>query len=584
MPRTGTALLILTLAVGAVMATVFACTSVRAAGPGKSAVDDRWLDPTDARLVKIVGIEARRLKVSEVLEDLSKQTGVTFNAGYNKSDWQVRDRRVIIFAKNVSAAGLMNSIARVTKLKWKKETSGDIVSYRLLLDRKALSEAERRRLKEQADLEARRTAMLGDLDGVGEMSADQVSEIAKSDPYLAARIRTGEARGMADAFRAVPGLAGSFITGQSVAFSTDALSPDGRSAIQGWLRGIAKSGGVPPPAGGATAFQLNRYPTEVNGSMVGFYTFVDAGGGLWQGEIMDPQSSKAAVLGQSELKGMDGEQSSIRMSDLAAAQSEDMAKADIGEPAPDHPDEPSLHRQVKLKPKSNSFGDVLSSLAECSSLPIVSDSFVKQDNPYRHDKGECELKDLLDSVSADYDANWRKQGEVVELTNRCWYRLIAGLIPDDTVEKWRRVVKSAGTLDIEALSEIASLTLEQTDLNVDNDEMIGSIELTTAVVTNQDILRLYAALSPRQKKLLFSKRGLSLADVTPAQWPMVQDLIQRKNNALLDDPNARVAFAGTSSQQGKQTKYTITVSSTGMHTHPTVWTILTPKYDTPAKP
>ena len=81
---------------------------------------------TDARLDRKITYEARRKTVSAILADLSALSGVTFHAGYNGMDWQVRDRKMNIFVHDVSLRELMDSIAHVMKFKWSKSDKADV--------------------------------------------------------------------------------------------------------------------------------------------------------------------------------------------------------------------------------------------------------------------------------------------------------------------------------------------------------------------------------------------------------------------------------------------------------------------------
>jgi hypothetical protein len=75
---------------------------------------------TDARLARRVTLSESRKCVSTILDDLTKATGVVFKAGYNNNDWQVRDRKMCVFAKDVPLVQIMNSISHVMKFKWSR--------------------------------------------------------------------------------------------------------------------------------------------------------------------------------------------------------------------------------------------------------------------------------------------------------------------------------------------------------------------------------------------------------------------------------------------------------------------------------
>ena len=61
-------------------------------------------EQADARLCRNITYEASHKSVKIILADLSKMTGVTLNAGQSSQDWQVRDRKMNIFAKDLPSA------------------------------------------------------------------------------------------------------------------------------------------------------------------------------------------------------------------------------------------------------------------------------------------------------------------------------------------------------------------------------------------------------------------------------------------------------------------------------------------------
>ena len=99
-------------------------------------------DKADARLSQKVTYEARHKPVKVILVDLSKMTGVTLKAGQSGKDWQVRDRKMNIFAKDLPLSSLMNSIARVMKFRWSKSVKVDPPAYRMYMNRKELAAAQ----------------------------------------------------------------------------------------------------------------------------------------------------------------------------------------------------------------------------------------------------------------------------------------------------------------------------------------------------------------------------------------------------------------------------------------------------------
>jgi hypothetical protein len=109
-------------------------------GPGSPVAES--VSDTDARLAQKITYEAKRKTVQAILADLTKLTGVKLHAGYGNSDWQVRDRKMNIFAKDIPLSNLMNSIARVMKFRWSVNHEVDPCTYRLYMDRRTLAGAD----------------------------------------------------------------------------------------------------------------------------------------------------------------------------------------------------------------------------------------------------------------------------------------------------------------------------------------------------------------------------------------------------------------------------------------------------------
>lgn len=111
-----------------------------ASGAGPQKTED--LAGADARLAQKVTISEPAKPVRVVLGDLTKATGVILRSGYNDGDWQVRDRKMCIFAKDVPLVQIMNSIAHVMKFKWSRKDADGKWQYRLYMDRHEVLEAD----------------------------------------------------------------------------------------------------------------------------------------------------------------------------------------------------------------------------------------------------------------------------------------------------------------------------------------------------------------------------------------------------------------------------------------------------------
>ena len=156
-----------------------------AVDPNKS-VKARAVDE-DTRLAQKVTYQAARKTVSAILAELTKQTGVTLKAGINGQDWQVRDRKMNVFVKDVPLGDLMKSIARVMKFLWASGGKGDKRTYRLFMDRKTLLDAESLRMSDQErrdkEMADKRAKTLKDLANTDQLSPADLAKLKKDRPF-----------------------------------------------------------------------------------------------------------------------------------------------------------------------------------------------------------------------------------------------------------------------------------------------------------------------------------------------------------------------------------------------------------------
>ena len=160
---------------------------------------------TDTRLAQKVTYEAKRKTVVTILADLSATTGVTLRAGYNSQDWQVRDRKMNIFAKDIPLADLMNSIARVMKFKWSRSENDGVYSYRLYMDRKTLldADAQKARMEEriQEKFSKKRQKLLDNLEKADSLSDEDLEKMKAEDPASYYTIADPHSKGLGKALQ-----------------------------------------------------------------------------------------------------------------------------------------------------------------------------------------------------------------------------------------------------------------------------------------------------------------------------------------------------------------------------------------------
>ena len=554
----------------------------------------------DSRLDRKITYEARRKTVSAILAELSELTGITLRAGYNNEDWQVRDRRMNIFAEGVPLKSLMDSIAHVMKFKWSKSDQGGTWAYRLYMDRKTLLGAERQRLIEEerlGELEVeQRERVLDGLTKAAAMSDEELEKLKNDDPLMYVQVKIGWSALMPGLFAQVPGAKDAWSAGDYLTLNGRDLPPEAQQALLKTLGMMAtdltKTIG-PEAAPSEEAFRdLSKVDIAINearklmgyrgDTYIGDVTVKWPGGyGGLQTAFINPDSPVAKEVGRAYLRILESgpvgqsEQSKMNREHLIAIEEQ---KTDYGEPVIEHPDDPALSVKVKIKPKDDRFVDLLAAVGTASGYAIVSDSFVVAYRGFDLANSEVPLKDVLNKIASQYRYNWEKRGAVLEFRDRDWFRKRASQVPEAWLEPWRKSLDKTGTLNIYQLSQMALLDDDQVRENLYADDVGFPPGLSYVLFLYGDLLRAYKSLDTGQQAAVFTEEGFDLGAVSPAQWPTVAKMFRSKP-MLAASTDAGLRLMGKREQVGKLTKYSFTARASTADSPPAKWEFTTPKYD-----
>ena len=575
-------------------------------------------ETVDERIAQKVTYEAESKSVLTILDDLSEMTGVTLKAGYNNSDWQVRDRKMNIFAKDVPLGHLMNSIARVMMFKWSINEDADPPTYRLYMDRRTLVSAEnqylRQEQKAEQELAEKREEMLTGVGELANLSDEQLAALKEEEPLLYFVAKTGVAGSMGTFFSEVPAASEAIATGQELNFTGSDLSPAGQQGLANLMRVMSdidskftpKEHYVPVPDDlldrmGEIQVKVNEGIEEIQGNPLRSaflgqirMTIPDVNEGRPRHvgiPFLNWEHPIAKVMGRIVTAAMEEDRP---MQELFKEFGEDFQDAfvatmkteEFGEPVTDHSgldDDPDLQHYVKMDKDKRALAELQAELASVSGMPVVSDSYPMVFGRVEIGDEEIEVLEVLDRIADAFRYNWDKHDRVLELRSRDWYSHRMAQIPEAWLEEWREVYKTSGTLDIGYLAQIAMLTQKQLNGNLWADETLRAGNMARAIGMSRDILRFYASLDDHQRAVLFSPSGLDLAYLTVDQWPYAQKLISRKNNAFLGNPDAHIAaFATREPEKEKLFNYTFQFTTTD-DLKPLEWEFTTPEYKEPPK-
>jgi hypothetical protein len=508
----------------------------------------------DARLSQKVTYEARHKAVKTILADLSEMTGITFNAGYNKNDWQVRDRKMNIFAKDITLADLMSSIARVMKFKWSVNKDQVPWTYRIYMDRSTLVEANAELSKAQRDfyrdIAQRRADYARMIDNWSDdLSQSELDNLKETNPVEYILHVQGIGAALQGMFNDVRGLRDSFINANRDigAWPVSKLSPETQELVLNAVKKKCNLEGKPLSEEQEKAFTttgsmlFDLVPDELGWKSIEYKKF--AGTGIYinnefmaiesllgDGSYPTNQANARQVINILENGESSKEQATAEYLQAATEESKLLEKRFPTEPQPEVADEPDLHDKIEVKPEEKKWiglVDFEAAVAQASGFAVVSDSYKILPGFASVSKSETELKDVLSTICEGYRYNWNKHGQIIELWSKEWFKKRTAQIPDEWVERWKANLKKLGHMSLDDYSQIAMLTTEQLVENIRTDEQLFDLHMFSCTQSTQVfLLRLYASLDADQKKSLFSEVGLDVLSFDPDQWTLMCKLFQ----------------------------------------------------------
>jgi hypothetical protein len=566
----------------------------------------------DTRITQKVTYEAKSKSVKIILADLSKMTGVTLRAGNSDSDWQVRDRKMNIFAKDIPLSNLINAIAHVMKFTWSK-TKDEIPTYRLYMDRTALSNAETQRLREEErrnrqEVERRQKTLAG-LDELGDLTQDELAKLKQENPFLYLTATTGIAKSLSEFFKGSPAAMEAFASGQEMTLSSSDLPLTAQQALAGALRGFSKFSPAVVAGLSGTDFpsdleasvaqaviRINPNMDQVRSQPLASELVIGTMGIKLKSDgreigipFLNPDSpiadwlARAAVRSQDEKRPL-GDVIDDMQNEVVTTLMSAVRKDESGEPISQHSaDDPALHRKIKSKAmKPGRLTDVLAALADASRLPVVSDSYGASTGFVTVAVGETELGALLDKIADGFHYNWDKPHGILEFRDRNWFTKRAAQIPDAWIDGWKKTLRETGTLDISDLKQIAMLTMEQCNVNLQGDEELSRCGIPSCLYSYRDLLRACATLKDSQWKAMYTDSGLDMNSLNDEQRQVFEKLINSRNSNLLKNEDVKLTLCATRKSYEKQFDYSFGLKSSD-ETNPITWRVFTPNYVEPPK-
>lgn len=561
----------------------------------------------DVRLDKLITYEAQRKPIRLILQDLSTLSGIKLYCGYNNADWQVRDRRMNVFAKDIPLRDLMKSISRVMKFKWRISTAADSTTYRLIMDRLSLLEVQSLLKKQDEEyhrwMTERRQVILNRYASADRLSDSEIQELKQSDPQLYYDIVTGVAEPLAKLMRELPALQDALLGSGKVWMGSE-LTSSQQQALLDFARGISQQERtqdrlwygherperqVPDSVAMDHASLSAASKDGILGCLLVYLGGPDEPGYGGSYSFHDNDQEATKYRSRIGISWMEGDKNPLETARAASPMSYDEAAAQSehvvgGEDLIQHPDDPSVLIKTRVEIKSAKLRDVEKALAEATAMAVVSDDFggaTASEGGMPQDGVTIEA--FLDGMSKAYCYNWDKHANVIELWDRQWFKERSEQVPDEWIERWKKEFQDTGTMDIGSLVEMAALSEKQFDVNIKDDDVLSQISYNP--LHGIDVgcfLSLYEKLSDSQRAMLFSQDGLDMSSLPLTKRLSVQpsDWIEA---GWRDFGYKGVTLYGTRTKKGKVYDYSFTMTSQDPAYKPLHWNWATPEYHKPKK-
>lgn len=363
----------------------------------------------DSRLDKTVRYYAQRAMVWQILADLEKISGVTLFAGRSTTDWRTRELRMNVAAMDLPLKDLMQSIARVLRLRWVRAKTDQKYTYRLIGEKPQETPEE----KAARELRSRRQTFFTHYIALADMSRSQLDRLQTTNPDLAALSKTPLAMPFAKLLAQAPAASMAMVEGKGLRLrGNDVPLSVATELATGLIVAAAPVGHTGQPEAlphlsirlDAIVVDINPSASTTDSGTLGSVE-VSCGGTTARLAFADPRSAERAASS-------------------ASSGSDATAEAKI---EPDtivkHPDGPDLHKKIKLDIKESqaTWGELQIAFAEASGLAVISDCFEEPYATHEVPRGEIQLKDCLTALTLTV-RNWEKRGPIIEIRDREWAR------------------------------------------------------------------------------------------------------------------------------------------------------------------
>ncbi|MCC6483374.1 MAG: hypothetical protein IT209_00885 [Armatimonadetes bacterium] len=551
--------------------------------------DEKAVDP---RLDQKVSLDVTYAKLSDVAELLSKQSGVSIRAGSSERDWRVRERHISVRAKDVRLGDLLDNISNLvhyrlargkrdgqfTYLWWQDKNQRDLEAEMLTAQKAA--DAERTREQRQAAFELSDRALT--------MSEADARKLRDKDPWLSYLGATPTGRAYAQLLKGItasyPDVKDLLLRGRRATIDLNQAPVQMREAARqatetSMFRGLIENPQHDPwksmRPSSLTVMPLQESADGVQHSwgfggmimIMGRSSDWPAGGA---GDLTDgmpmgilPITGEGTVMGHlfgrlmwmledgvapqdAQKKLMEDFRDSGAVQSLLAHKSPTEDAPPVAGPLLKEVEVKKMPgiQEMSLDVDHSDEKKTLDLLAKATGGPVILESYLRMMLPgaFISPGKQALAKMVIAFEKAGYE--WDLKGDTLTLRPEDWSVRRSCEIRESWLEYYRNKIQTNGSL---TLDELADMAAELSDgqihrtLMADPDFVFMAGNLSSEMGGPGDLLRLYGALTPQQKKALSGERGLTFADLNDGQYQRLADLmIERLGGVEIADGFVRI--------------------------------------------
>jgi len=442
----------------------------------------------DPRLDQKVTLSLGLVTLDKFAEEVSKQTGVTIEAGKNKKDWQVMERKTVVFAKDVPAKEILQQVAELHHYTLSGYGKGDKRYYRYWQDLKSRKEEEELREQDKTKPMEEYASALDEMakleNAKDKMTAEQLAKLEKDDPYKHFLLTDPWGQALCGLAAQFPAQVFSRIDRNKWRLPVGPSDPKLMAAIQRFLEEVRK---LNPKRSGDSDYDVTEIflKVEFDDSQRGFGVLGRLEFGDFEIPMLRPGSYAREMVGRM-YKAM-----------RAGIDTRNATMEQLGVRRPEPlKDDPVLKEKVKIDAKEKcDYAAWLRAIHEKTGLIILSDSYWEQTESGL--SGELSVKDVLDRV-VFFDKAISKENSTITISEKQWYKKRAADIPDSYLERCTKKAETSGL----SLDDLKQIALDLTDDQIMNNlmrrkvfeeyrfplgghKMLGTLRLLTLLTPDQ---------------------------------------------------------------------------------------------------